>query len=179
MKQRLSLIWAMTRNRVIGKDGWLAWDLPDELDHFRSTTAGKPVIMGRKTYQSTNRPMPGRLNIVLSRNRFQAEGVSVVADLDEALRLAAHDPADEVFVIGGTEPFAIALPRADRLYATVIDALIDGDTFFPPFDLAGWKAVENSFHDADERHPYAYEITIYERADNHQAHQQAQQRDPA
>ena len=164
-QQRLSLIWAMTRNRVIGKDGWLAWDLPDELDHFRNTTAGKPVIMGRKTYQSRNRPMPGRRNIVLSRRGFRAEGVCVVADLDAALRVAGEDAADEAFVIGGTEPFAIALPRADRLYATVIDTELDGDTLFPPFDFAGWQVIENRRHSVDDRHAYAYEISIYERVE--------------
>lgn len=162
-QQRLSLIWAMTRNRVIGKDGDLAWDLPDELAHFRNTTAGKPVIMGRKTYQSRNRPMPGRRNIVLSRGGFRAEGVWVVADLDAALRVAAEDAADEAFVIGGSEPFAIALPRADRLYATVIDAELDGDAFFPPFDFCGWKVVEEVWHGVDDRHAFAYEIKVYER----------------
>lgn len=164
-QQRLSLIWAMTRNRVIGKNGWLAWDLPDELAHFRNTTAGKPVIMGRKTYQSRNRPMPGRRNIVLSRRGFRAEGVCVVADLDAALRVAGEDAADEAFVIGGSEPFAIALPRADRLYATVIDTELDGDTFFPPFDFAGWQVIENRQHGVDHRHAYAYEINIYERVE--------------
>lgn len=168
-KQQLSLIWAMTRNRVIGRGGWLAWDLPDELAHFRNTTAGKPVIMGRRTYQSRNRPMPGRRNIVLSRRGFCAEGVSVAADLDAALQVAAEDPADEVFVIGGTEPFAIALPRADRLYATVIDTELDGDTFFPPFDFSGWKAIDEFRHGVDDRHAYAYEIKVYERFDREQA----------
>lgn len=163
MKQRLSLIFAMTRNRVIGKDGRLAWDLPDELAYFRRTTAGKPVIMGRKTYQSVNRPMPGRLNVVLSRGAFAAEGVTVAANLDAALAAAARDPADEVFVTGGTEPFALALPRADRLYATFIDAELPGDARFPPCDFDAWRAVRRCRHAVDPRHPYAYEMQVLER----------------
>lgn len=163
MKQRLSLIFAMTTNRVIGKDGWLAWDLPDELAYFRRTTAGKPVIMGRRTYQSVNRPMPGRLNVVLSRGAFAAEGVTVAADLDAALAVAAKDPADEAFVTGGTEPFALALPRADRLYATFIDAELSGDTYFPPCDFDAWRVLRRCRHAADANHPYAFETQVLER----------------
>ena len=163
MTQRVALIWAMTRNRVIGKDGQLAWNLPDELAYFRKTTAGKPVIMGRRTFQSHNRPMPGRLNVVLSRSGFAPPGVTVVEDLEAAIEVAAQDPADECFVIGGTLPYRQALPRADRLYATFIDAELDGDTFFPPFDFAGWRVVKQSHHPVDHRHPYAYDIKVYER----------------
>lgn len=163
MKQLVSLIWAMSRNRVIGKDNWLPWDLPDELAYFRKTTAGKPVIMGRRTYQSINRPMPGRLNIVLSRRGFTADGVTVVTSIDDALAAAAADRADECFVIGGAGVYVAALPHADRLHATFIDADIEGDTFFPPFDFSGWAMVESTHHPIDDRHPYAYEIHIYER----------------
>lgn len=163
MTQRLSLIWAMARNRVIGKGGQLAWDLPDEMAHFRDTTAGKPVIMGRRTFQSLNRPMPGRMNIVLSRRGFSADGVLAVANLDAALAAAARHPADECFVIGGVAPYREALPRADRLVATFIDAELDGDTFFPPCDFAGWRLTEQSHHPVDGRHPYAYDIKVYER----------------
>ena len=166
MTQRVSLIWAMTRNRVIGKDGWLPWDLPDELTYFRDVTAGKPVIMGRRTFQSVNRPMPGRLNVVLSRHGFAADGVTVVENLDAALEVAAQDPADECFVIGGVTPYVQALPRADRLYVTFIDAELDGDTFFPPFDFTPWRTIEQSHHPVDDRHPYAYDIKVYERAGN-------------
>ncbi len=164
MKQRISLIWAMTRNRVIGKDNWLPWDLPDELAFFRRVTSGKPVIMGRRTFESVNRPMPGRLNVVLSRRGFEAPGVTVVADMDAAFSAAAADPADECFVIGGTELYAVSLPVADRLYATFIDAELDGDTFFPAFDFEGWRMVQCCHHDIDARHAYAYDIRIYERA---------------
>lgn len=163
MKQRVSLIWAMSRNRVIGKDNWLPWDLPDELAYFRNTTTGKPVIMGRRTYESINRPMPGRLNIVMSRRGFAADGVTVVDDIDAALAAAATDPADECFVIGGAGVYVAALPHADRLHATFIDAEIEGDTFFPPFDFAGWETVESTHHPIDDRHAYAYDIHVYER----------------
>lgn len=163
MKQRVSLIWAMARNRVIGKDNWLPWDLPDELAYFRNTTAGKPVVMGRRTYESVNRPMPGRLNIVLSRRGFSADGVTVVGTMEEALAVAAGDPADECFVIGGADVYVAAFPHADRLHATFIDAEIEGDTFFPPFDFKGWTVVASEHHPVDARHAYAYEIRVYER----------------
>lgn len=169
----------MSRNLAIGKDNWLPWDLPDELEFFRSTTAGKPVIMGRRTYQSIDRPMPGRLNIVLSRSGFEAPGVVAAADMEAALARARQDPADECFVIGGAEPYRQALPVADRLYATFIHADIDGDTFFPPIlpaltapdatddfppaDLPGWRIVESDHHGVDARHAHAYDIRVYER----------------
>lgn len=178
MRQRISLIWAMGRNRVIGKDNWLPWNLPDELEFFRSATACKPVIMGRRTYQSVNRPMPGRLNIVLSRSGFEAPGVVAAADMEAAFARARQDPADECFVIGGAEPYRHALPVADRLYATFVDASPDGDTFFPPIlpalcgtddfpprDLPGWRVVESAHHGVDARHAHAYDIRVYERED--------------
>ena len=163
MKQRLSLIWAMASNRVIGTDGHLAWDLPDELAYYLKTTAGKPIIMGRRTFESVSRPRPGQLNIVLSRRGFRAQGVASARNLDDALALAADDPSDEVFVTGGAEPYTLALPRADRLYATFIHAELDGDAFFPPFDFAGWRVVQRCHHPADVRHAHAYDICIYER----------------
>ncbi len=164
MSQRISLIWAMSKNRVIGKNGGLPWDLPDELARFRTATKGKPVIMGRRTFESAERPLPGRLNIVLSRRGFAAKGVVVVADLDAAFAVAGEDAADECFVIGGTELYQLALPLADRLYATFIDADLDGDTFFPPFDFEGWRVIHSIHHPADERHVQAFDIKIYEPA---------------
>ena len=163
MKQRLSLIWAMASNRVIGMDGHLAWDLPDELGHYRRTTAGKPIIMGRRTFESVNRARAGQLNIVLSRHAFRADGVVVARCLEDALAVAAEDPSDEVFVIGGAEPYRLALPRADRLVATFIHAELDGDAFFPPFDFAGWQVVASCHHGVDAHHAHAYDIKIFER----------------
>ena len=153
----------MTKNRVIGKDGALAWALPDELAHFHRTTADKPVVMGRRTYQSVNRPRPGQRTIVLSRRGFEAAGVTVARDMDAALACAAEDAANECFVIGGVEPLLQALPRADRLYATTIHAELPGDTFLPALDLRAWHVVRSCHHRVDDRHPYAYDIEVFER----------------
>lgn len=159
---RISLIWAMTRNRVIGRDNTLPWHLPDEMRHFIRTTLGKPVIMGRKQFDSMGRPLPKRANIVMSRNAgFHADGVTVVRDLDAAI--AAADGADEAMVIGGAEIYALALPRADRLYFTLIDAELDGDTFFPEFDERAFTLTHSEHHPADARHAYAYTIRILDR----------------
>lgn len=163
MTQRLALIWAMSRNRVIGKNGRLPWDLPDEMAHFRRTTLGKPVIMGRRTFESAGGPLPGRLNIVLSRRGLCASGVRLAEDLETALAIAAEDPADECFVTGGAEPYALALPRADRLYATTVEADVEGDTFLPCFALRDWRLARETFHPADMRHCFAYTIRVYTR----------------
>ena len=133
---RLSLIWAMTRNRVIGRDNTLPWRLPDEMRHFMRTTLGKPVIMGRKQFDAMGKPLPKRTNIVLSRDpTFAPNGAVVARTLDEAIQRARDvtNESDEAVVIGGAQIYALALPRADRLYFTLIDAEIDGDTFFPEF----------------------------------------------
>ena len=153
----------MSRNRVLGKDGQLPWRLPDEMAYFQRTTYGKPVIMGRRTFESTGHPLPGRLNVVLSRRGFVARGTRAAATLDDALAIAGDDPASECFVIGGEEPYALALPRADRLYATTVDAEIEGDTFFPPFDLDDWRLASRAWHAADQRHAFAYTIRVHER----------------
>jgi len=166
---RVSLIWAMTRDRVIGRDNTLPWRLPDEMRHFVRTTRGKPVIMGRRQFESMPRALPGRANIVLSRKRgYRAEGAQVVADLDAAIALAEQAAAekgkDEIMVIGGGEIYALALPRADRLYMTLIDADIEGDTLFPPFDENAWLEISRHDYPADDRHPFAYSIRVLDRA---------------
>ncbi|MCE2459526.1 MAG: dihydrofolate reductase [Pseudomonadales bacterium] len=160
MSQRISLIWAMTRNRVIGNGGTLPWDLPDEMAHFTRTTVGHPVIMGRRTFQSRGSPLPGRHNIVLSRRGFAASGATVVRDLDEALAAAGDG---DCFVIGGVSPCVEALPRAHRLIATFIDAQIDGDTVFPELDFAPWRKIECVHHPVDGRHAHAFDITTFVR----------------
>ena len=171
MTQRISLIWAMTNNRVIGRDNDLPWRLPDEMRHFMRTTVGKPVIMGRKQWQAMARPLPERTNIVISRDRgFVAEGALVADSFEAALALAREDctarGVDEIMVIGGAEIYALALPRADRLYVTHIDVELDGDTFFPEFDESGWTQVAREDHPVDERHPYAYSTRLLERRQN-------------
>jgi dihydrofolate reductase len=169
----------MAKNRTIGRDNALPWKLPDEMNHFVRMTRGKPVIMGRKQFESMPQPLPGRTNIVLTRDAtWSAAGAQVVHTLDEALaaarRAAARsnvdgargerrEPLDEVMVIGGGEIYALALPVADRLYMTVIDAEIDGDVHFPPFDEREWTEVSREDHAADARHPYAFSIRVLDR----------------
>ena len=165
---RICLIWAMTRNRVIGRDNQLPWHLPDEMRHFMRTTLGKPVIMGRKQFESMGKPLPKRPNIVLSRNpEFAPDGVTVVRTFDDAIEYAEavnRDPHnDEIMVIGGAEVYALALPRADRLYYTLIDADLEGDTLFPQFELAQWREVSRVDHPADARHRYSYCIRVLDR----------------
>jgi dihydrofolate reductase len=165
---RLSLIWAMARNRTIGRDNALPWSLPDEMRHFVRTTRGKPVIMGRKQFEAMGSvPLPRRTNIVLSRNsNFTANGVTVVRTLDEAVaeaKTALNSDDGEAMVIGGAEIYALALPRADRLYFTLIDADIDGDTFFPAFDAGEWREISREDHAADARHRYGYTIRVLDR----------------
>ena len=160
--QRVSLIWAMTRNRVIGNQGRLPWNLPDEMAHFTRTTLGHPVIMGRRTFESRGSPLPGRHNIVLSRRGYVACGATVVPDLDEALAVAGEG---DCFVIGGVSPCLGALPRAHRLIATFIDAEIEGDTVFPELDFAPWRKIDRVHHAVDDRHPYAFDIVTFVRRD--------------
>ena len=157
-----SLVVAMARNRVIGRDNRLPWKLPEDLAYFKRVTMGHPVVMGRRTWESIGRPLPGRDNIVVSRNRgFEAPGATVVASLDEAWRAAGA--ASEVCVIGGTSLFAEALPVADRIHLTEVDAVVEGDTFFPEFDRSQWMEHEVERHAADERHAYPFRIVVLER----------------
>lgn len=160
----LSLIWAMAENRVIGRDGGLPWHLPDDMRHFKRTTSGHLVIMGRKTFASMGgRPLPGRRNVVVSRDRtLQIDGATVAHDLDAALALAADD--EQVFVAGGAALYQEALPRADRLYATLVHAEVEGDVCFPEIDWADWRLVSDERHAADDRHALAFSFRLYERA---------------
>jgi len=158
----VTLIAAMSENRVIGRGGGLPWRLPDDLKRFKRLTAGHHVIMGRRTFETLGRPLPNRINIVISRRpEYAPEGVHIAHDLDEALRLAAADP--DPFILGGGEVYALALPRADRLELTLIHADIEGDTYFPEFDPADWTLIHDERHEPDERHEYAYSFRTYER----------------
>lgn len=139
---RISAIVAMAQNRVIGRQGQLPWRLPEDLKHFKALTLGHPIIMGRKTYESIGRPLPGRQNIVISRRaNYEAHGVEVADSLEKALTLCQKG-SDEVFIIGGAEIYAAALPRTDRIYLTWIKKEIEGDTYFPNFDLKDFQEVE-------------------------------------
>ena len=165
---KISVIAAMSENRVIGRDGALPWHLPTDLARFKSITTGHTVIMGRKTFESVGQPLPNRRTIVITRNNdYQCAGVFIAHSLDEALDHVARE--DEIFILGGEAVYRIALPRADRLYLTIIHATIEGDTHFPPFDPDQWKLVEDERHEPDDRHAYAFSFRRYERTSTPQA----------
>ncbi len=156
----LSLIAAVARNGAIGKDNALLWRLPEYLKFFKRTTLGCPVIMGRKTWDSIGRPLPGRRNIVITRNTsWQAEGAEVFHDLDSALAATADVP--KVFVIGGGELYAQALPLADELVLTEVDADFEGDTFFPEWDGSAFTEISRESHTADAG--WAYHFVVRQR----------------
>jgi len=159
---RLSLIAAVARNGVIGRDGRIPWHLPGDLPRFKRITMGHPVIMGRKTWESLGRPLPGRRNIVLSRSPgLKLDGAEVFASLGDAL--AACADAAEVFVIGGTGAYREALPRADRLLLTEIDADIEGDACFPAFDRRKWRETAREIQPANPDNPLPFAYVDYER----------------
>lgn len=157
----LSLIVAMSRRRVIGNAGGMPWHLPAELAYFKRVTNGHPIIMGRKTYASIGRPLPGRRNIVVSRNsQFHAPGCEVETSLAAALALVAgHD----VFVIGGATLYAEALPRAHKLYLTEIDADLAGDTYFPILQPGAWREIAREARAHDEKNAYDLIFRVLER----------------
>ena len=158
---RIAFVVAIDRNNVIGRDGTLPWRLPDDMKHVRKLTIGKPLIMGRRTYDSIGRALPDRTNIVLTRDPdFRAEGVLVARTADEALRLAGDAP--EIIVFGGRQIFDLFLPMTERIYLTQVDAEVGGDTYFS-FGPGDWKVLENTRHEADERHPYAFNFVTLER----------------
>jgi len=161
---RVSLIAAVAENRVIGRDGALPWHLPEDLRHFKRLTRGHVVVMGRRTWETLDGPLPRRRCIVVTRDAsYRAEGAEVVHGLDEALERAAAAGETEVFVLGGGEIYTLALPRADRMYLTIVHAEPAGDARFPVFDAAEWTLASDEPHDADERHEHAYSFRTYER----------------
>ncbi len=161
----ISLIAAMDKNRVIGQNGRLPWRLPADMRRFVELTLGKPVIMGRKTYESIPpkfKPLHGRTNIILTHNLdYDAPGCLVVHTIEEAL--AAAGGAPEVMVIGGTAVYEQFLPRADRLYLTLIDAEFAGDAQFPPYNESAWTITTREAHEPDEKNPYPYEFLTLEK----------------
>jgi dihydrofolate reductase len=158
----ISLIVAMDRNRLIGRGNALPWHLPADLAHFKSITMGKPIVMGRKTYESIGRPLPGRHNIVVSRNPdFSAPGCTVVASVDAALAAAGRVP--EIMVIGGAQLYAEMLPRAQRIYLTRVEAAFEGDAWFPALDTAVWRECQRAEHAPDDRNPCPYVFLVLER----------------
>ncbi|MCB1751480.1 MAG: dihydrofolate reductase [Gammaproteobacteria bacterium] len=159
---RISLIAAIAENCVIGRGNKLPWHLPADLKHFKQLTMGKPMIMGRRTWQSLPGLLPGRVHIVISRDHgFTAAGCEIARSFDEALRKAG--PAPEVMVIGGGALYKQVLPYASRMYLTLVRAEIDGDILFPRFDKADWIELEREEHLADARNVYDYVFLTLER----------------
>jgi dihydrofolate reductase len=153
----ISLVVAMARNRVIGRDNALPWHLPEDLKHFKAVTLGKPILMGRKTFESIGKALPGRANLVLTRDAaWERPGVVAVCSVDEALQRSAG--ADELAGIGGAEVFQLLMPLATRIYLTRVEADIAGDTVFPPLDRSEWLEVASRRVAADERN--AYDMTF-------------------
>ncbi|MDX7743882.1 type 3 dihydrofolate reductase [Aeromonas veronii] len=161
---KISMIAAMAHDRVIGKDNQMPWHLPADLAHFKRVTLGKPVLMGRKTFESIGRPLPGRRNLVISRNSdYRADGVEVIDSVGAALALLAGSSVEELMVIGGGHLYAEMLPSADCLYLTQIDLTVEGDTRFPAFDDGQWQRIACESHPADEKNPHPYSFETWQR----------------
>jgi dihydrofolate reductase len=161
---KIALIAALDRQSAIGKGNALPWHLPDDLQHFKALTLGKPVLMGRKTAQSLGRALPKRQNLVLTRSgQVPFAGMQPVASLKAAMALVARDE-DELCVIGGGEVYALALPLATHLYLTHVETVVEGaDAFFPALDTAQWRETARSAHPADARHAFAFTFVSYVR----------------
>lgn len=156
----ISLLWAMDKNRGIGLNNELPWRLPEDLKYFKKVTMGKPIAMGRKTYDSIGRPLPGRENIVVTRSQgLTIEGCTVIHDVKELL----NREEGELFVIGGAEIFKEILPYSDRLYITEIYDEFEADTFFPEINMSDWELIESTPGIKDEKNPYDYEFFVYQR----------------
>jgi len=158
---RISLVAAVASNGVIGQGNRLPWRLPADLRHFRALTIGKPVIMGRRTFESLGLPLPDRRNIVVTRQRLQFAGCQVAGSPDEALRLAA--PAQEVMVIGGADLYAQYLPAAQRMYLTLVRQAFAGDRRFPAYAATEWHEIAREDHAADAQNPHAFSFVTLER----------------
>ena len=156
---RVSFLVAMARNRVIGRDNRIPWHLPEDLKRFKALTMGHHIVMGRRTWDSINRLLPGRTTVIVTRNRgFEVPGAKTARSVEEALRACGEDP--EIFVIGGEQIFAAALPYAQRLYLSTIDAEIEGDTYMPPIDMREWQLTHEEIFAGDgaQRLPWRFQI---------------------
>jgi dihydrofolate reductase len=158
----ITLIAARARNGVIGRNNQMPWKIAGEQAYFKRMTMGSPIVMGRKTWESLGRPLPGRRNIVVTRNpAYTATGADVVGSLDDALRLVGD--AEQIFVIGGAQLYAAAMPRANRILLTEIDADFDGDTFMPALDRKKWRETSREVHPPTTERPFSYSFVVYER----------------
>ena len=160
------MIVAIDKNRGIGKDNGLLWHIPDELKRFREITTGHPIIMGRKTYESIGRPLPGRINVILTRDQtYTAGGCVIMHSVEEVLEKYGNSK-EELFIIGGGEIFEELFPFSDRLYITLLDEEFKGDTYFPEFDANQWEVVSDIKGLVDRENHYAHTYYIYERKNN-------------
>lgn len=158
----ISTIVAMSKNCVIGVNNELPWRLPADLKYFKSITMGKPIVMGRKTFESIGKPLPGRDNIILTRDQdFKAEGCCIVHDVKETLELCKD--RDEIMIIGGAQIFEQFLPMTDRLYVTYVEVELEGDVFFPFFELTEWRETNRMLYPADEKNKYSCVFCTLER----------------
>ena len=161
-KPRVSVIAALAKNRVIGIENRLPWRLPEDLAHFKALTLGHPILMGRKTFESLGRPLPGRTNVVITRNRdYRPDGCVVADSIPAALALCAD--ADEIFFIGGAELYAQAIPLADRLYLTEVDIEAAGDAWFPDYDRRAFREVSRESHTGGKGDVLGFDFVVYER----------------
>ena len=157
----ISIIVAMAKGRVIAKEKRMPWYMPADLKHFKAITMGKPVIMGRKTFEGIGKPLPGRRNLVITRQERHFEGVELFYSLEAALKAVEFEP--EVMIMGGATVYQQALTIADRKYLTFIDMDVDGDTFFPAWDDSGWSEVSNEAHAPDENNPFTYRFIVLDK----------------
>jgi dihydrofolate reductase len=161
-KPVISIIVAMAENRVIGKENSLPWHLPADLQHFKAMTIGKPIIMGRKTWESLPGKLPERPHIIISANPdYSADGCMVVNSLEQAIEAAGDVP--EVMIVGGAMLYAQALPLADNIYLTMVETEADGDTLFPEYDQAQWREIAREHHPSDDKNPFAYSFITLSR----------------
>ena len=161
---RISLIVAMGTGRVIGCEGEIPWHLPADLAHFKKTTMGSPIVMGRKTFESIGRPLPGRRNLVLSRSGFSAKGVECFSSVEEVLTACEREKDVDIFVIGGGEIYSLFLPLAQKIHLTEVEGDFPGDAYFPPLDTDGWKEISRETRAADDRNPHICHFLILERS---------------
>ena len=158
----ISIIAALAKNRVIGKNNKLPWNLPADLKHFKKLTLGKPIIMGQKTFESIGRPLPGRANIILSLDEnFKPQGCIVAQSIEEALKILEHEK--EIMIAGGASVYKQFLPLANKMYLTLIDANFEGDAYFPEFNWEDWEVIERIENQSDKETPYKYTFLTLQR----------------
>lgn len=161
----IAAIVAMAENRVIGINNQLPWHLPADLHHFKQLTTGHAILMGRKTHESIGRPLPNRLNLIMSRDRsYMADGCVTVSSLDEALAEAAKQHHTQLFVIGGAEIYQLLMPQISQLYLTIVHQTVNGDAVFPAIDQQQWEELDRVRHEADEKNTFAYSFVTMKKS---------------